>query len=168
MDSEASGAMLEAIAKALFTIDGHTSRSLMPYPHDSNRTPSPWKDYDHLTIRQRLDQLTQFSDLEKEEFESQVASLGSAPCSEIGFVELLRWYALGGHTLAQMFELCGVYKLGKGGMTNLAKEIYNDYLGDIATKAVVKHIDQTSSSITIRLEDNKEIQCESLICTLPL
>lgn len=95
-----SGAVLERVAKMFFTIDGLDSRSLMPYPHDSLRKPALWMGYDHLSVRDRLDQLHDIPQWEKDLFESNVNTFGSAPGTDIGFVEALRWFALGGHTLA--------------------------------------------------------------------
>lgn len=172
LNTAATFDMLEAIATAFFQIDGHTSRTLLPFPHDPLREPTPWRQYDHLNVRQRLDQLSQFSEADKEVFESNIATLGSAPGSEIGFVEFLRWYALGGHSLAQMFEMCGVYKLGKGGMTSLATSVLKEFKGDLLMETAVRNITQEgsdrNSKITLRFTDDREIMARGVISTIPL
>lgn len=159
----------EKIAAALFQIDGHTSRTLMPYPHTPNREPAPWQKYDRLSIRERLDQLSQFSETDRDIFESNVSSLGSAPGADIGLVELLRWYALGGHSMAQMFELCGVYKIGGGGMTELARRMLAEFKGDLLMESTVKKIEQTSDgNVSVNLEDGRQVRAKAVVNTIPL
>ena len=102
-------------------------------------------------------------------FEALVSSIGSAPGSEIGFVEFLRWYALGGHSMGQMFELAGLYKIGNGGMTKLARQILGDFRGDIMMKAVVSEISQIDGEgAQIVLQDGTKVSAKTIVCTIPL
>ena len=157
----------QAVAEKFFEIDGLTSRDLMPFPHDPFREPAPWKKYDHLTIRQRLDQMDVPS-YDKDLFESVTNSFGSAPGSDTGFVEALRWYALGGHTLAGVFELAGIYKIGKGGMTSLARAILKDSHCDVLLSTTISEIAQTSSGTTVNSKNGKRFTSKYIISTIPL
>ncbi|KAI5456794.1 hypothetical protein BGZ63DRAFT_496079 [Mariannaea sp. PMI_226] len=138
--------LVDRIAQAFFSIDGRTSRDLMPYPHDPFREPALWKEYDHLSVKDRLDQLEQFSQLERDVFESNISTFGSAPGKDIGFTEAIRWYALGGHSIAGVFELAGVYKIGDGGMTSFAQAIM----------------------VVVVLERGQNIKAKMVVSTIPL
>lgn len=76
---EDSVASLERVAEKFFSIDGMDSRALMPFPHEPFREPAVWRRYDHLTVKQRLDALDGISQFERDLFESNVATFGSAP-----------------------------------------------------------------------------------------
>jgi lysyl oxidase-like protein 2/3/4 len=159
---------LEEIAQQVFTIDGLDSRTLMPFPHDSLREPALWKKYDHLTVRDRLDQITGFTKREKGLFESNTNTFGSAPASEIGFVEALRWFALGGHSMAGVFELAGVFKLGKGGMTAFARNMFAEFRGDSIFGGVVKEVKQVAGGVEIRMADGSMKRAKVVVSTIPL
>ncbi|OCT54707.1 Monoamine oxidase N [Cladophialophora carrionii] len=165
---------IQAVAEQFFTIDGLSSRELMPYPHDPFREPAPWKRYDHLTVRQRLDQLDDLPVSHKGQFESSVNTFGSAPSAEIGFVEALRWYALGGHNMAQVFELAGVHKLAKGGMTSFARAILQDSRSDILLDTAISEIIQQNGSgggsggVVAKSKDGRTFRAKAIVCTVPL
>lgn len=156
------------VAEKFFSIDGMDSRTLMPYPHDPHREPAPWKKYDHLSVRDRLDMLKDVSQDAKDIFEVNVSTFGSAPGSDIGFTEALRWFVLGGHSMAGVFELAGVYKLGKGGMTSFARAILDDFDGDIVLNTAVQSITQNSKSASVYCKDGREIHTGTVISTIPL
>lgn len=158
----------EKIAARMFELDSHDSRTLMPYPHDPLREPALWKKYDHLSVRQRLDELDDIPQAERDIFESLVNSFGSAPGSKTGFTEALRWYALGGHTMAGTFELAGIFKLGGGGMTSLALAILGEYTGDVLLNTPIKEVRQTSAAVTITTRSGQDIRASSIISTIPL
>ncbi|KAB8256699.1 flavin-containing amine oxidase [Aspergillus pseudonomiae] len=161
---ELTVASMEHVAAEFFKVDGGDSRQLMPYPHDPFREPTPWKKYDHLTLRQRLDQLGKISEREKEIFESHINTLGSCPGTDTGFVEFLRWFALGGHSFAGMFELAGIYKLGNGGMTGLATSVFHDTGADVLLECAVSEIRQDLAGVSLRTKDGRIIKNENWNC----
>lgn len=166
--AEKAAEITEKVAIEFFKIDGLDSRQLMPYPHDPFRAPALWKKFDHLTVRQRLDSLENFSQYEKGLFESQINTFGSAPGSDIGYVEALRWYALGGHSIARVFELAGIYKIGHGGMSSLARSILQDFQGDILCNSPVSGIHQNGAVVTIRTKNENNFRAKTVVSTIPL
>ncbi|KAJ4309940.1 hypothetical protein N0V84_011232 [Fusarium piperis] len=104
----------------------------------------------------------------KDLFDAMVSSFGSAPGSECGFTEALRWYALGGHTMDGVFELAGVYKLGKGGMSSLARAILDEYHGNLLFNTVLEKVEQSSTSVTLTAKNGKKIRASQVISTIPL
>ncbi|KAK0659083.1 Monoamine oxidase N [Lasiodiplodia hormozganensis] len=187
-------ATAQRVADAFFSPGGQPSRYWMPYPHDplrntsspssystSSSSPSsspaqqPWRTLDHLSVADRLAQLdsSSFSAEEKDVFETLVASFGSAPGAEIGFVEALRWYALGGHSMQGVFELAGVYKLGGGGMTGFAREVVGEFCGDKVFGAVVERVEQDAEEgvrvvVKVARERRRVFKAKQVVCTVPL
>ncbi|PWY64567.1 flavin-containing amine oxidase [Aspergillus eucalypticola CBS 122712] len=150
-------ATLERVASEFFTIDGRDSRALMPYPHDPLREPAPWKRYDYLSVGERLgmSDLDGLSVWEKELFASNVSTFGSAPVKDIGFVEALRWFALGGHTMAGVFELAGVAVLG-------------EFTGHVCFGAVVERIDHGREKVEVVMKDGRRVGAGAVVSTIPL
>ncbi|KAL3472860.1 amine oxidase [Aspergillus californicus] len=163
-----SGDALERIAQRVFTIDGYDSRALMPYPHDSLRDPALWKKYDHLSVKDRLDRLGDIPSRERALFESNISTFGSASTAETGFVDALRWYALGGHTMAGVFEMAGMYKLGKGGMTAFAEAILGEYTGDTLFETAVSEIRHVPSGVEVRTVRGQKVRAKAVVSTIPL
>ncbi|KAL4892544.1 hypothetical protein BDV59DRAFT_202663 [Aspergillus ambiguus] len=165
---EETAAVLERVAQRFFTVDGLESRALMPYPHDPLREPAPWRRYDGMSVQDRLDQLGDVSGREKALLESTVSTFGSAPGREIGFVEALRWYALGGHRMAGVFEKAGVYKLGKGGMTAFARAILHEYRGDMLFQTTVREIKQEGETVLVTCASGQVVRARAVVSTIPL
>ncbi|KAK7217706.1 hypothetical protein V2G26_005709 [Clonostachys chloroleuca] len=166
INPEDVGPVIQRVADAFFTIDGLTSRQLMPYPHEPFRSPALWAKYDHLSAKDRLNQLN-LPQIEKDIFDSMISSLGSVPGSGCGFVECLRWYALGNHSMENMFELAGLYKLGKGGMSRFARSILSDYRGHLVLNTVIKKIAQTDQSVLLHTQSGHQIRAKYVISTIP-
>lgn len=179
----------QRVADAFFSPGGQPSRYWMPYPHDPLRNNSgpppssssssssssspaqqPWHTLDHLSVADRLAQLGDaFSAEEKDVFETLVASFGSAPGADIGFVEALRWYALGGHSMQGVFELAGVYKLGGGGMTGFAREVAGEFCGDKVFGAVVERVEQDGEGVRVVVaRETRVFKAKQVVCTVPL
>ncbi|KAF2190888.1 amine oxidase [Zopfia rhizophila CBS 207.26] len=167
IDQALADEIVKRVSSEFFSVDGMTSRQLMPYPHDPLREPAPWRKYDHLSVKDRLDQIDAPS-FEKGLFESLVNTFGSATGRQIGFTEALRWFALGGHDILQVFELAGIYKLGKGGMTSFAKMMLEDYGGDRTFNTIVEKIYQDDFSVSITTRRGQIFKAAHVICTIPL
>ncbi|KAJ5811783.1 hypothetical protein N7474_008084 [Penicillium riverlandense] len=163
-----TAATLDRVAQSFFAVEALDSRALMPYPHEPLREPALWRKYDHWTVQDRLDQLEGFSQREKDIFESNLSTFGSAPGKDIGFTEALRWYALGGHSIAGVFELAGIYKVGKGGMTSFAQAILSDYAGELLFGTAVKTISQDTSGVKVVTTRGESLQAKMAISTIPL
>ncbi|KAL4902018.1 hypothetical protein BDW74DRAFT_187026 [Aspergillus multicolor] len=166
--SVVDGEILDNVAKRVFSIDGLDSRALMPYPHDPLREPALWKRYDPLTVQDRLNAMTDIPQRDKELFESNMNTFGSAPGKETGFVEALRWYALGGHSMASMFEKAGIYKLNNGGMTSFATAIYNDYTGDSVFDTAVAEITHRRGGVEVTTTAGNTCRAKAIVSTIPL
>ena len=167
ISTDDAGDILERIAQSFFTVEGRSSRELMPYPHDPFRRPALWMEYDHWSVKDRLDSLHGFSDWEKALFESNANTFGSAPGQDIAFTEALRWYALGGYSMAGVFELAGVYKIGNGGMTSFARAVLADCKGHMLFRATVREVMQNKLGVRITTSHGQHIQAKYVVSTIP-
>ncbi|KAJ3957483.1 hypothetical protein N0V92_005947 [Colletotrichum tropicale] len=156
LTSEMNWTTAERVAALFLGVDGNTSQSLMPFPHEPFREPALWKQYDSLTVQDRLDQLD-ITDLEKDYFISLVNLFGCNYAADNSFTEVLRWYALGGHSMAGAYDLSGLFKLGNGGMTSFAKAIQGGFTGDLLFGQVVTAIEQTSSAVRITTAEGRAV-----------
>ncbi|CBF80378.1 hypothetical protein AN8359.2 [Aspergillus nidulans FGSC A4] len=102
-----------------------------------------------------MDKLPQWG---KELLESNVNTFGSAPGQHIGFVEALRWYALGGHSMGAIFEKAGVYKLANG----------DEYRGERLFNTAVSEIDNLRNSAQITTRSGQIFTAKAIITTVPL
>jgi lysyl oxidase-like protein 2/3/4 len=160
-------ARIEPIAQKFFSIDGLSSRELIPYPHDPFHRPSPWTRYDHLSMKDRLDQIDGPEE-DKAIFEAFMGTIGSDMGSKIAFVEPLRWFALGGHTVSGMFEIIESYKFGPGGQTGFARSILNEYKGHLKFETVVEKIEETPMGVVASARDSESYKAKHVVCTIPL
>ncbi|KAI8168453.1 hypothetical protein K4K49_006157 [Colletotrichum sp. SAR 10_70] len=167
LTSEMNWATAEKVAALFFGVDGNTSQSLMPFPHEPFREPALWKQYDGLTVQDRLDQLD-IAEMEKDYFSSLVNLFGCNYAADTSFTEVLRWYALGGHSMAGAYDLSGLFKLGDGGMTSFAKAIQGEFTGDLLFGQVVTAIEQTSSAVRIITQEGRIFSARFVVSTIPL
>jgi len=167
INGQEADVIFERVARAFFAVDGMSSRILMPYPHEPFREPVLWRKYDDISVKDRLDQLD-VPESEKDLFDTLVSSFGSAPGKDIGFTEVLRWYALGGHSLAGTFEMAGIYKIGGGGMTSLARAMISDYTGDLLFNSPVKEISQQPNGVILKTDGGRQIKAKYVVSTIPL
>lgn len=160
-------AKVAEVAEKLFSIDGLTPRELMPYPHDPSRSQH-WMKFDHMSVQDRLNQLD-IPSQDKDLFAAHTNSFGSATPTDIAYTDALRWFALGGYSMPTMYDAAGAFKLGNGGMTNLARHALSQYRGDRVLNKVVSSLNQTSASqVTVSCTDGSSYKASKVICTIPL
>lgn len=90
----------------------------------------------------------------------------------MGFVEALRWYVLGGHSMARVFEMAGIYKIGNGGMTAFSQAILGAYTGDRLFNTTVReisHIQGNKVAVTTSRGEQIKAKASSRLfhCKLP-
>ncbi|KXJ88141.1 hypothetical protein Micbo1qcDRAFT_151189 [Microdochium bolleyi] len=161
------GERLEEIASEFCSIDGHTSRDLLPYPHDPLREPCLWRKYDKISVEERLNQLN-LSGKEKDIFEAYIGLFGLCSLKDTSFFEVLRWYALSGHSIAGVYECTSTYKLGSGGMTSFARALLGDFRGDRLFSTQVAEIKQDGASAQVITAGGQKISASVVISTIPL
>lgn len=141
---------------------------MMLFPHEPSRYPAQaWKRYDHLSVRDRLDQLD-WSEEEKDLVEGNFNALGCGPGDVTAWSEALRWYALAEYSMKGFNAAVGTFKFGGGGMTGFARRILEEFEGDRTFGAVVKAIEQDGDGVKVVMKDGRSYRAKQVVCTIPL
>lgn len=159
---------IETSLADFFTIDGLTARQLMPWPMDVFREPAPWKCYDHLSLRDRLDAMPSLSTEARSLIELNYTANSGTDAANTAFTGALRWYALGGYTFAGTTAVAGTYKIGNGGMTSLANKMLRETNCDCSFGTEVIGITQDADEVTVQTEDGHLLMAGHIVCTIPL
>jgi lysyl oxidase-like protein 2/3/4 len=161
-------AKFEELLKQFFTIDGLSAKQLLSWPMDALREPAAWRRYDHLSVRGRLDMMTDLPREYKDLIEMHCTSVSSLPADETAFMVPLRWYALGGYTFAGSTAISSMYRIANGGMTSLAKAMLSEVDYDRVFDREVTAINQDDKGVTIKTRNGSKVTADLAICTIPL
>lgn len=159
---------IEIALAEFFTIDGHTARRLMPWPMDVFREPAPWKRYDHMSIKDRLDSMPSLTLEARNLIEMNYTANSGTDAANTAFSGALRWYALGGYTFAGTTAVSGTYKIGNGGMTSLANAMVRELHCDRSFGTEVMCITQDDEGVTLQTKDGITLTAGHVVCTIPL
>jgi monoamine oxidase len=153
-------------------IDGVQGRTVMPLPHTPFAANEAVQKYDQLSMKDRLDQVLNALDC-NDEIMLMLLSLLSmnmqGDIAEGGFIDHLRWWALGDYDMARMFDKLGRYKI-KEGTSALAQAILNDCQNvTLLLSTPIVSIDRASgNSVTIRTQTGQLLMGRAAIVTIPL
>lgn len=159
---------IETALADFFAIDGLTARQLMPWPMDVFREPAPWKRYDHMSIKDRLESMPSLTEEARNLIEMNYTANSGTDAANTAFSGALRWYALGGYTFAGTTAVSGTYKIGNGGMTSLANAMVRDLNCDRSFGTEVTAITQDGEVVTLRTKDGNTLMTGHVVCTIPL
>ena len=159
---------IETALADFFTINGLTARQLMPWPMDVYREPAPWKWYDHLSIKDRLDSMTSINMEARDLIEMNYTANSGTDAANAAFSGALRWYALGGYTFAGTTAVSGTYKIGDGGMTSLANAMARELNCDRSFGTEVTAITQGDEGVALQTKDGNTLTAGRMVCTIPL
>ncbi|CAF4050418.1 unnamed protein product [Rotaria sordida] len=154
-------------------VDGFQGRTVMPLPHTPFTSNEAVQMYDQLSMQDRLNQVINSLDDNNEEIIQMLLSLLSmnmqGNIAQGGFIDHLRWWALGDYDMNRMFEKLGRYKI-KEGTSALARAILNDCQKvTLLLSTSVKSIDRTSrNSVIIRTQTDELLIGRTAIVTVPL
>ncbi|KAK2736977.1 monoamine oxidase n [Colletotrichum kahawae] len=160
-----AGELSIPLATAFFNVDGHGGRNVMPQP------TRPLLDREAIAIwdisaEERIDQMD-VTDKEKGLLRIWMSISGLTDVSRIGFVSLLRLYALSGYNFQQYLEINGTFKL-PGGTTALADMIFAEFKGASLFSRHVTSIASHSTSATVQVKNGQEFTASHVICTIPV
>lgn len=159
---------IETALAEFFTIDGLTARQLMPWPMDVFREPAPWKRYDHLSIKDRLDSITSLTVEARKLIEMNYTANSGTDAANSAFTGALRWYALGGYTFSGTTAVSGTYKIGNGGMTSLANAMVQELHCGQSFSTEVTAISSNDEEVTLQIKGGNTLTAGHAVCTIPL
>lgn len=159
---------IEAALADFFTIDGLTARQLIPWPMDVFREPAPWKQYDNLSIKERLDSMPSLIKEARNPIKMNYTANLDTDAANTAFSGASRWYALGGYTFAGTTAVSGTYKIGNGVMTSLANSMVRELHCDRSFGTEVTAINQDNKGVTLQIKGGKTLTAGHVVCTIPL
>jgi monoamine oxidase len=153
-------------------VDGVQGRTVMPLPHTPFAANEAVQKYDQLSLKDRLDQVLNSLDCNDEITQMLLSLLSMNLQGDIatgGFMDHLRWWALGDYDMPRMFEKLGRYKI-KQGTSALAQAILSDCQNaTLLLSTPILSIDRTSgNSVLIRTQTGQLLTGRTTIVTVPL
>jgi pseudooxynicotine oxidase len=153
-------------------IDGVHGRTVIPLPHTPLAANEAVRIYDRFSLKDRLDSVCHMLDVTDDSYQMLLAFLSmnmQGDLDEGGFIDHLRWWALGDYDMNSMFDKLGRYKI-KQGTSELAQAILNDcHNVKLLLSTPIDSIDRTNTSrVSIRTQTGQMIVGRSVIVTVPL
>lgn len=121
---------------------------------------------DKLSIQDRIDALD-ISPEKKDLANGLWGAMGSAPCSEVGLVAALRWYALSDFNIQTVFDTVGRYKF-KNGTRSLIQAIADDSLAEIRLNTPVSSVEQNDDGVVVTTRDGEVLRASGVVVAVPL
>ncbi|RYC85679.1 Monoamine oxidase N [Fusarium oxysporum f. sp. narcissi] len=153
-------------------VDGEQGKATIPFPHDSLRNTDARR-YESLAVADRLEQVR--DSLTKVQIcilKGLIEGIvGHQDFANVGFFDVLRWWALSGYTTAGLYDFTEVYKI-KQGQTHFSLQFFKECLASqrlsYVFKARVASVSDKNGSVTATLSDGRQFRGHRLISTLPL
>ncbi|KAH8586177.1 hypothetical protein B0O99DRAFT_656961 [Bisporella sp. PMI_857] len=152
-------------------VDGQLGKTVIPFPHNPLFTASARR-YDQLSVGQRLREIE--SRLSNEEMlclEAFLLHSGGGTLENMGFLDILRWWALCGYKTDGISEFGLSFKL-KCGQTDLELKIFEEAKGceslSYAFDSLVDAVDDNGRLVKVQTRNGLIFQAKRVICTIPL
>lgn len=160
------------LMNAYSDVDGVQGRNIIPLPHSPLVNYELVSKFDQLSMKDRLDQIAETLKVDDEVYQMFLSLLSmnmQGDLNEGGFIDHLRWWALGDYDMELMFDKLGRYKI-KEGTTALARAILNDCRDvKLLFSTWISSIDRTNSEqIKIQTSDGRLIRGRTVLITAPL
>ncbi|KAL6352296.1 hypothetical protein LRP88_14409 [Fusarium phalaenopsidis] len=97
--------------------------------------------------------------------------VGNEDFDNVGFFDVLRWWALSGYSTSGLYEFTEVYKI-KEGQTHFALQFFKEAVQSqrlsYIFKTRVESVSDKTGSVTVTLRDGRQFRGRLLISTVPL
>ncbi|CAH0043690.1 unnamed protein product [Clonostachys solani] len=153
------------LAAAFFDVDGLGGRIVMPQPTQPFLNREAIKKWD-ISVEDRINQMDVSSD-EKKLLRMWMAISALTDVSKIGFLSLLRLYALSGYNFQQYLEINGSFKI-PGGTTALADMIFAEFDGTSLFNREITSISSDATGVAIEVKGGQKFTASQAICTIPI
>jgi monoamine oxidase len=153
-------------------VDGNQGRTVLPLPHNPLTAIEAVQTYDQLSMQDRLDQISESFNNNKELYEIMDAYLSmNSQCklSDSGFMDHLRWWALGDYEACRLFDKTSRYKINEGTST-LAQAILDDCRNvKLLLSTPIVSVNRTNDNhVTICTQNGQVFTARTTIITIPL
>lgn len=153
-------------------VDGSALRETIPYPFDSMRNFSAMAKWDRLSCKDRLQQINgQLTSEEVGLLEAIILQMGGGPLEQLGFLDAMRWWALGGWTPTGLNDIGLRTRLGSGQST-LARRIFDHAKStgrlSYSFSTPISSITDKGGVVEVTSRRAETWRARSVVCTIPL
>ncbi|KAM5346270.1 hypothetical protein ACJ41O_009275 [Fusarium nematophilum] len=142
------------LAAAFFDVDGQGGRVVMPQPNQPLLNREAIAQWD-ISAEERIGQMD-ISAKDKKLLAMWMAISGLTDVSKIGFLSLLRLYALSGYNFQQFLEINGTFKI-PGGTTALANKMFSEFKGSALFNRHITSIASNSAGAQVQSTASPDI-----------
>jgi monoamine oxidase len=145
---------------------------MLPFPHNPHYVQQA-REAEALSAEQRLSVIAPILDQRTTVIlKGAIAAIcGSIDFEEIGFFDILRWWALCGYSTAGLFDCTEGFKV-KEGQTAFAQKFFDEANAtgrlSYAFNRPVARITNSASNVVVTTRNGMELHAARAICTLPL
>ncbi|KAK0638343.1 Monoamine oxidase N [Lasiodiplodia hormozganensis] len=159
-------------------IDDSSLRATLPYPLSTPHHPAnaPLAAYDALSCADRLAQISsRLTTTERSMLEAIILQMAGGPLDSIGYLDALRWWALGGHTATGLNNI-GLTTRLRSGQSTLARRMFEHArstgrLSYAFSTAVAAVEERGNGVVEVRPRSGGGAagwQARKVVCTVPL
>jgi pseudooxynicotine oxidase len=146
-------------------VDGQDGRTVFPRPHDPFFSDAIAA-YDGMSLQDRLNALN-LPPLERDLVAAQLAINCHNDPRLGGFLDQLKWWALGDFDMGRLFDKLAVYKIA-GGTGALARAILDDGKAELRLSTPVKSVVQRNHQTVVTTTDGETFTARATIVAVPL
>ncbi|MBV8497271.1 MAG: FAD-dependent oxidoreductase [Gammaproteobacteria bacterium] len=157
-----SGVQLDR-AVAAYIGDG---RSALPLPFDPFGSDSYHK-LDGITSAERLAGLKGLTALDRDYVDGYFASQGHNYSDQFAWLEMVRWYCLSGHNLADMSDMSGRFHF-RDGTAALLNFILAEGKPEVRLATPVRRVSEAAAGVTVITARGEELAARLVVSTVPL
>jgi len=150
-------------------VDGAGGTKILARPYDRDFVRNIPLRFMKMTVKDRLDQLTDIPQEQKNLIASMFETIGCASIDKTPFFEILRWFGLSGFTFRGWLASVDELSL-KRGTTSLALAIMDESGADILLSSPVASVvrGKTEPLTTITTRAGKVFRTPKVICAMPV
>ena len=141
-------------------------RGIIPRPYDLLHNRSAALAADGISARDHLDRLD-LTPLQRAFCEGMVELVCSGTSDAVSYLDVLRFYMVGGSEFANFMDSAARFKL-KVGTVGLAERIHEDGGAEIAFASPVKSIMDHGDRVIVTTTEGRELRSRAVISTLPM
>jgi monoamine oxidase len=125
-----------------------------------------WRKYDELSSAEAIARLG-LAQPELDLVSGFAAINGHTYLKDIGYLDQLKWYALGAYDPARLFENCARYRI-EGGTKRLLDAIAADCRGELRTGTPVASVARSGDTYVVTSQDGERFRARAVLVAVPL
>jgi monoamine oxidase len=123
-------------------------------------------EFDRLSVADRLNFL-ELSDEQRDLYAGFWATFCNAPCSDVGLVTMLRWWALGQRNFTLLMDAVARYKL-RDGTKSLLEAMLADGAPEVRLSTPVSRVEQDTAHVRITTASGECLVARAAVIAVPL